>query len=53
MGEAAHKHLVARREATDNWAYEYWLKVSWVYEQWLKGNLSLGIVAQGKHTCSR
>ena len=26
-GEAAQKHLEQLREETDNWAYDYWLKV--------------------------
>ncbi len=28
VGEAAQKHLEQLREETDNWAYDYWLKVS-------------------------
>jgi hypothetical protein len=40
VGEAAHKHLEQLREATDNWAYDYWLKVS--------RQLGLRLLAQGQ-----
>ena len=28
VGGRAHDHIVSRGEHADNWAYQYWLKVS-------------------------